>query len=683
MSLLHADVGHQNVVVSLAFSPDGRRILSGSWDGTAKLWDVQNGTLLRTVSWGAKSVNGVVWSSSGEHVAVAAGLPRTPRDEKQLASYQAYFDRRDTSYFDSQSDDDAGPVSEVRVFDASTGTLVNAFIGCGNGVAFAPDGRTLAAISWGSLCIIDLAGGLRISQIDDVEQSELRNVIYSEDGKHVACVDSDGVFVFDAQSAEPRYVATDKCLFEHSEEIEDAFVVTRLPSPLDSVEPVDEAAYMLEFWQRTLPGFCPGTSSDGGMCHQRIAFSADGQLAAVHRERGFNREPPASTLGGVTILDTSGGETIRFFAYPDSKWLRTTTFSPDGKLLAAAGDHQTIILWNVETGREVRRIGHPPPAILSVACAHSKPLVAAGAADGTVLLCDRERPTVLAIDRECESPVSHVEFTPDAESLVVASRTGDLRVLSVPGLEPKLEFCCHEARFLGGAVLSDGKRFVSVGYADEPEDRNDKGKPAEIITWSLEDGRKLQLLELPDVSPIRSVAASHDRERLAISFGKLVLVADVAGGLRRGPALKKKETWILSVAFSADDKHLLVANEGYGMQMVGIGGTESLRSFAATRDGPTSLAFGHNGTFVVRSTAYFEEIELFEASTGILKKCFLGHQAPVMSLAVSPDDTCLASGGRDGTLKLWDVKTATLKASIVTFPVAADSHPTWECLVNS
>jgi WD40 repeat protein len=35
--------GHGNVVSSVAFTPDGRTILTGSWDGTVKLWDVETG----------------------------------------------------------------------------------------------------------------------------------------------------------------------------------------------------------------------------------------------------------------------------------------------------------------------------------------------------------------------------------------------------------------------------------------------------------------------------------------------------------------------------------------------------------------------------------------------------------------------------------------------------------------
>jgi WD40 repeat protein len=243
----------------------------------------------------------------------------------------------------------------VRLFDSRTGALVNTFADYGEGVAFAPDGRTLAVVSWRSLSLIDLATGLCISRFDmGLEQDALRNVFFSEDGKHVASIGSNGVMIFDTLTASPHIIATDKCLFTDAENIENAFRVSRLPNSLDQVGPPDEAAYVAEFWRHTLPGFRPNNSSDGGMGIQRIAFSPDGKLAAIH------------TFGGITILDVSNGETVWFLASPDQKYLRTTAFSPDGKLLAATGDHQTIFVWSAETGKDVRRIGHPPPAITSV-----------------------------------------------------------------------------------------------------------------------------------------------------------------------------------------------------------------------------------------------------------------------------------------------------------------------------
>src|SRR5262245_39866479 len=58
-------IAHTGWVESVAFSPDGTRVLSGSWDNTLKLWDVATGRLLRTFSGHSKEVKSVAFSPAG------------------------------------------------------------------------------------------------------------------------------------------------------------------------------------------------------------------------------------------------------------------------------------------------------------------------------------------------------------------------------------------------------------------------------------------------------------------------------------------------------------------------------------------------------------------------------------------------------------------------------------------
>jgi WD40 repeat protein len=57
--------GHANIVTSLAFSPNGRWLATGSWDKTIKIWDVQTGLEVQTLVGHDRSIYSIAFDSSG------------------------------------------------------------------------------------------------------------------------------------------------------------------------------------------------------------------------------------------------------------------------------------------------------------------------------------------------------------------------------------------------------------------------------------------------------------------------------------------------------------------------------------------------------------------------------------------------------------------------------------------
>ena len=56
------------MVFSVCFSPDGRRLASGSWDRTVRLWDVETGACVKTLERHTKSVSSVCFSPDGRTI---------------------------------------------------------------------------------------------------------------------------------------------------------------------------------------------------------------------------------------------------------------------------------------------------------------------------------------------------------------------------------------------------------------------------------------------------------------------------------------------------------------------------------------------------------------------------------------------------------------------------------------
>jgi WD40 repeat protein len=157
-SLVRTLSGHTNWVNSVAFSPDGRLLASGSSDRTIKLWEVATGSLVRTLSGHTNWVRSVAFSPDGRLLA-------------------------------SGSDD-----KTIKLWEVATGSEVRSLTGHTDyvrSVAFSPDGKLLASGSNDkTIKLWEVATGSEVRSLTG-HTDYVRSVAFSPDGKLLASGSND------------------------------------------------------------------------------------------------------------------------------------------------------------------------------------------------------------------------------------------------------------------------------------------------------------------------------------------------------------------------------------------------------------------------------------------------------------------------------------------------------------
>jgi uncharacterized caspase-like protein/tricorn protease-like protein len=192
--LIREFAGHSRSVYSVAFSPDGRQILSGSLDDTLRQWEVKSGTQTLEFKGHAGSVRSVAFAPDGRG-ALAGGTDKVLHlwDATSGASIRVFKGHSDYirsvafarsgQYVLSGSDD-----KTMRLWDATSGAMIREFKGHSRwvtSVAFSPDGRhVLSGCEDKTARLWDVSSGASIRDFTG-HSASVRSVAFSPDGRHI------------------------------------------------------------------------------------------------------------------------------------------------------------------------------------------------------------------------------------------------------------------------------------------------------------------------------------------------------------------------------------------------------------------------------------------------------------------------------------------------------------------
>jgi WD40 repeat protein/energy-coupling factor transporter ATP-binding protein EcfA2 len=526
--------GHEDRVNSAVFSSDGRLVVTASADGTARTWSPWTGDEVTVFRRHEGPVSSAAFSRDGNLV-VTASRDGTARVWKATTGEELVVFRRHTREVNSAAFSPVGglvvttsPDRTARVWDAATGEEAVVFREHRDPVldaAFSPNGRLIVTASADGTARMWKAATGEEETVFLGHEAAIESAAFSNDSALLVTASEDRTArVWATETGEEVAV-----LRGHTDLVKGAalgvggrLVVTASRDGTARVwELRNQATVVLRGHAEEL---------------ESAAFSPDGRSVVT-----------ASTDSSVRIWNTAtGDELLKWTAHKGD--VKGAAFSPDSRYIVTGGGDKLARIWNAATGEPLLELSGHRDEVKSAAFSPDGRLVVTGSADKSARIWNATTGKTVLVLKGHDDEVEAASFSSDGRFVLTGSEDTSARIWDATTGKTVTELKGHKDQ-VEAAAFSGNARLVVTASSDD-----------DAHVWDAATGRILRTLtghegdvEAADISRDGRFAVTGSDDRTVrvweTATGKeLVVFRGHAGELQ-------------NVAFSTDGRFVVTASE--------------------------------------------------------------------------------------------------------------------------
>jgi WD40 repeat protein len=415
-----------------------------------------------------------------------------------------------------------------------------------------------------------------------------------------------------------------------------------------------------------------------------LAWSPDGTALAVATEDRV-----------ITLWDIATSKPLRELVGHTDR-IPALAWHPDGAFLVSAGWDTTARVWDVRTGEPVILLNSHAAQVLALAFGQGGRLLACADSAQQIHVWDFAAKKTLHVLKEAEKEIRQLAFRSDGKLLASGGANRVIRLWDPVRGEALSGAAAPALSRVAVALNPDGSRVAANGggsalrvwdtatqqvaltldggevthaLAWSPDGKTlAGGTDQHIRIWDASSGRTRAVLEGPH-EPVTSLAFAPDGATLASagSLGLSVWLWRVADG---EPVLLIPDALdgcvVEAVAFHPGGRLVAAA----GIDWLATGGSSGAVSLWDVVDrcevamfpgGSTAVAFDPAGVRLA-TTTLDQTVCVWDVQSQQLVQELTGHEDAVTCVAYSRDGRLLASGGDDGSVRLWDASSGAEQA---------------------